>query len=237
MGKRAAIGLILITAVLAAGGGIAHATISATSGVIQGCSNKKTGALRVVSGNLKPCDVKKETALQWNQTGPTGPTGATGPQGATGPTGPRGAIGATGPQGPKGDPGQASPTAAYVAYAHLPRFGPSSTPVPVLSLTDLPGGNYIVTATITPQADPAGVRCDLEQIGANTLLPPGPDNSTHNVRPSMGDMPITFQTWNRINGGSGMELVCQASSGGYFRDVRIVAVRVGELHETIVPTE
>jgi hypothetical protein len=66
-------------------------------GVIHGCYDK-SGALRVIDSATASCSTK-ETALNWNQTGPQGPAG---PIGATGPAGATGAQGPAGPQGPPG---------------------------------------------------------------------------------------------------------------------------------------
>jgi hypothetical protein len=73
-------------------GGIAYATIPDSNGVIHGCYDTKTGALRVFdtgSSTIPACS-SKEAALPWNQTGPQGPQGPAGPQGPQGPQGPAG---------------------------------------------------------------------------------------------------------------------------------------------------
>jgi hypothetical protein len=74
-------GLVALVAAgaLLAVGGIAYATIPDSSGVIHGCYANKGGSLRVIdTGVGGSCDTKKETALNWNQTGPTGATGPSG---------------------------------------------------------------------------------------------------------------------------------------------------------------
>ena len=86
---------------LAAGGGVALATIPGSGGAISGCYTKN-GDLRVIDAPSVSCK-STETALTWNQTGPQGPQGATGSQG------PKGDQGAQGSQGPKGDTGPAGP--------------------------------------------------------------------------------------------------------------------------------
>lgn len=67
--------LVAVIATAAAGGGIALA--SSSSGTVHGCVNKKTGALRIMSG----CG-GGEKAVIWNLKGVAGPTGATGPSDA-----------------------------------------------------------------------------------------------------------------------------------------------------------
>jgi hypothetical protein len=103
--KRHRLAVCLIVAISAlAIGAVAYATIPGTNGVISGCYDAKTGALRVfdASGGVIPGCSSKEASLNWNQTGPRG---ATGLQGATG------AKGATGAQGQQGAAGSAD---AYV---------------------------------------------------------------------------------------------------------------------------
>lgn len=83
---------------LAAGTGIALATIPDSGGVIHGCykaqSDGHAAALSVIdtalTGGHCPAD---NTTLNWNQAGPQGPQGATGTTGAQGPPGPPGISG------------------------------------------------------------------------------------------------------------------------------------------------
>ena len=74
-------------------GGIAWAQIPATNGVITGCYNNKSGALRVIDTSKTTCVAKTETQLEWNQQGVAGATGATGATGANGSNGAPGASG------------------------------------------------------------------------------------------------------------------------------------------------
>jgi hypothetical protein len=60
-------------------GGIAFAAIPDEAGVIHGCYTTKGGVLRVIDSGAS-CTTK-ETALDWNQTGPQGPPGSTGSAG------------------------------------------------------------------------------------------------------------------------------------------------------------
>src|SRR5579884_1579432 len=93
---------------LALGGGVAYATQGMTrdaTSVIQACSNKTNGDLRIVTNNQTDCRTS-ETPVAWNVVGPQGPTGPQGPKGETG------ATGAQGPQGDKGDPGAPGPDGA-----------------------------------------------------------------------------------------------------------------------------
>jgi hypothetical protein len=82
--RRARVWLIAPAAALAVGGGLAYATIPDSNDVIHGCYAKNNGALRVIDTG-QAC-TSKETALDWNQTGPIGPQGPAGPPGPPGVT-------------------------------------------------------------------------------------------------------------------------------------------------------
>ena len=109
--KRLA-GIAVALVALLVGGGAALATIPGNGGVISGCYQKNSGALRVIDPTQTSCSTG-EQALNFNQTGSQGPKGDQGPQGSKGDTGPQGSKGDPGPQGPvgpegpKGDPGPA----------------------------------------------------------------------------------------------------------------------------------
>ena len=82
---------LLLTAILAALGGIVGATIPDPSGVYHGCL--KNGNLRVIDSATESCK-QNETPITWNQTGPDGIQGPQGPQGIQGPQGAQRAAGA-----------------------------------------------------------------------------------------------------------------------------------------------
>jgi hypothetical protein len=73
----------------------------AQGNVINGCLNKKTGALRIASA----CN-KSETRISWNQTGPKGDPGQPGPPGNDGLPGKDGLPGMPGKDGLPGMPGK-----------------------------------------------------------------------------------------------------------------------------------
>jgi Collagen triple helix repeat (20 copies) len=77
------------------------------SAVIQACSAKGSGLLRVVSAPSK-CR-KHEIPISWNVQGPAGPPGVPGPKGDQGPAGSMGPAGPQGPQGEKGQDGAQGP--------------------------------------------------------------------------------------------------------------------------------
>src|SRR5207248_11354236 len=78
--------LLVAVAIIAAGGGVAWATIP-SGGVISACYDKSGGALRVIDASVTNCK-KTETALTWNEQGQQGATGPAGPTGPGGPAGP-----------------------------------------------------------------------------------------------------------------------------------------------------
>jgi hypothetical protein len=68
----AAVLVVLVAAVAAT------AAIPDANGVIHGCRNTKSGALRVIDTDKGQTCGKDEAALSWNQTGPQGPAGVSG---------------------------------------------------------------------------------------------------------------------------------------------------------------
>ena len=70
-------------------GGIAFAAIPSSTGVITGCYDNKTGALRIIDTAKTRCGSGSHT-LKWNQQGAPGVTGAQGPPGQAGAPGPAG---------------------------------------------------------------------------------------------------------------------------------------------------
>jgi type VI protein secretion system component Hcp len=83
--KKLTLGLVAALGALAVGS-IAWAAIPDPRGVISGCYDKSSGALRVMdtqTGTPKAC-AAKELPLNWNQQGPQGVPGPQGPQGPAG---------------------------------------------------------------------------------------------------------------------------------------------------------
>ena len=84
---RPALGALAVVGALLLAGGVAYATVPDGNGVIHGCYATKDGSLRVIDpGAGQSCDTKRETALDWNQTGTQGPQGIQGPAGQRGPS-------------------------------------------------------------------------------------------------------------------------------------------------------
>src|SRR5918994_2158644 len=68
-------GLLVVGLILATAG----AVTAQSTGVITGCVQKQTGALRISTSGS--CDSRTETVLTWNAQGPQGPQGEQGPDG------------------------------------------------------------------------------------------------------------------------------------------------------------
>lgn len=116
----------------------AVASIPGPDGVIKGCLDQRTGALRVIDSSIA-CRSTERT-LSWNQRGAPG---AAGPIGPAGPTGPRGLPGAPGAQGPAGIPGGAAPA----FYSHASDVVVLPTAYQSILHLDLPAGSYVVNAS------------------------------------------------------------------------------------------
>jgi hypothetical protein len=96
--KTLVVGLMVAALLVVTAGYVA----AQSSTMINGCYDKRTGALRYLqSGSC----TAKETAISWNQVGPQGPQGPQGPVGPQGEQGLKGETGAKGDLGPQGDPG------------------------------------------------------------------------------------------------------------------------------------
>ena len=177
LSKKLIAGIIVIIAIAAAT--TAFAAIPDGNGVIHGCYNIQSGALRVINSDPNGFSLScapKEAGLQWNQQGPQGLQGAKGdpgPQGLKGNPGPQGLKGDTGAQGPKGDAGPAGPSSLPFLYIKrvsevaLPNDTSSWTKVATLTL---PGGTYADAVSVTGWVARAGESdliawCQLRKSG------------------------------------------------------------------------
>lgn len=91
---RGSIAMLAGGAVVLAVGGVAVASIPNSDGVIDGCYNSGSGALRVIDTSSQQCS-PKETSISWNQQGSPGSPGAPGERGPAGPQGSAGASDVT----------------------------------------------------------------------------------------------------------------------------------------------
>lgn len=105
---------VVAAALVIVGAGTATAVgIPDADGVIHGCYNNSTGAVRIVTSESQCVTTGRaarlETPISWNQRGPQGPQGFPGEQGEPGPEGPPGAAGEDGEPGPPGLQGEPGP--------------------------------------------------------------------------------------------------------------------------------
>src|SRR5215217_501385 len=159
--KALIVGFMVAALLVAAAGFVA----AQDSNVIIGCSDKSTGALRILKSGTTTCRTN-ENLISWNQVGPQGQQGAAGPKGDTGAAGPQGPKGDTGATGPRG------PSDAYVTErgADVALSDLVSTPghTPVANLFDLPAGKYLLSFSlevfnVSPQ--PTQVECFVTGAG------------------------------------------------------------------------
>jgi len=86
--RRNVVAYVALGVALGAAGGVAsYSSIPDAQGVIHGCYDDSTGALRVIDTDASGICRGTENALDWNQHGQPGLTGHTGRQGPAGPAG------------------------------------------------------------------------------------------------------------------------------------------------------
>lgn len=155
--RRHLVGYLALVVALAAGGGVAYSSIPDGAGVIHGCYDTASGALRVIDTDAAGVCRGGETALDWNQKGEPGLSGA------------MGAPGAAGPQGP---PGSAT---AYGRSAGGPIALPEPGGVKKVATLTVPRGSYVITGKAVGGLNVPGFSC---QPGTDVVL----CNMLHNER-------------------------------------------------------
>jgi hypothetical protein len=213
MQRKLVAGIVAILAVAASA--TAFAAIPDENGVIHGCYNTKSGALRVtntsVNGPSLSC-ANTETGLNWDQTGPAGPQGVPGAQGAP---------------GPKGDPG---PSDAYVALAAGP-YDPVVTlslGAKVVATLNLPAGKDLVSAKAWLHiADASNNTCKLNLPNGG-----GFDWQDAETRGAIGiyDAPISLMRPYQSASAGQVTLTCWTDLPGVVaKNAVISAIKVGNL--------
>lgn len=110
------VSILAVTAILVVVGVTGAGAHGGDATKIHGCVNNTNQRVRIVQPN-QACittgeQSARETAVDWNVTGPQGPQGPQGPAGpvgAAGPPGPKGDAGPQGAKGEKGDKGETGP--------------------------------------------------------------------------------------------------------------------------------
>jgi hypothetical protein len=181
-------------------GGVAVGQVPSSGELIEGCFEKRTGALRVVA-DASACR-RNEQPLTWSRQGRDGLLGATGPRGPAGPMGP------AGPAGDAGGAGKAFYTRA------LDTLVVPTTWASLLHL-ELPAGSYVVNATVLA-SNPGSYRVPVLCAGtAGPLVYSGsqvePEQPTTEGRASLVTIPVTFTA---VLGSPGrVDLVCVSNNG------------------------
>jgi hypothetical protein len=162
--------VIATAALVVAAAGVTYAAIPDPVGVIHGCYDTTTGALRVIDPPTTTCTAGRESALDWSQQGPAGSQGAQGPPGSAGPAGPAGV------------------TTAYTSHrgdvnpVQVPNEHDFQQPKKTVLYLDVPAGSYVVwakaRAVIPSGSGPvallicrlaAGQDLDYLELGTRTL--------------------------------------------------------------------
>lgn len=136
--RRNVVAYLALGAALGAAGGVAYSSIPDSQGVIHGCYDDTTGALRVIDTDASGVCRGGETALDWNQQGQPGPTGHT------------------------GVPGPAGPPGAALTYGKS-ASGPVALPSPgqpkTIATLVVPGGSYAIFAKAVGSLTVPGFSC------------------------------------------------------------------------------
>jgi hypothetical protein len=136
--RRNVVAYVALGAALGAAGGVAYSSIPDAQGVIHGCYDNTTGALRVIDTDASGVCRGGETALDWNQQGQPGPTGHT------------------------GVPGPAGPPGAALTYGKS-ASGPVALPSPgqpkTIATLVVPGGSYAIFAKAVGALTVPGFSC------------------------------------------------------------------------------
>lgn len=132
-GKTALAASAAVAAVAVAS--VAWAAIPSGSGVISGCYNDATGALRVIDADAGATCKPAERELQWSQTGPQGPPGASGTE----------VVGRRAIRSSQTPAGEAEITARGTGPAGFPAAG--EEPTSVISY-QLPAGKYLLSTVV-----------------------------------------------------------------------------------------
>jgi hypothetical protein len=216
-------------------GGAAWASIPGPTGIIHGCYNRRGGALRVINTAAHAKCRRRESELNWSETGPPGPRGGRGLTGARGATGSRGTTGPTGPTGLPGTPGGLSNAYAMSETATVVVTAKSD----VLKLS-LPAGSFVVTASVT-LANEDHAPGATEEANCTMAKAPDPTNEASATAtipfleaPALAAQSVSLDgTWN-LTSAETLELSCTKLSSGAVgaKQARIVATEVGSVSES-----
>ncbi|HTA11846.1 MAG TPA: hypothetical protein VK765_00395 [Solirubrobacteraceae bacterium] len=209
-----ALALSTIALVAALGGG-AWAAIPGPEGIIHGCYNRHSGTVRVIDTATRQRCRRRESELDWDETGPPGPRGGGGKTGPQGKQGKQGVPGKNGNSATNGAPGAPGVSNAYTA-GQSGSVGLSSTPIGVLTLS-VPGGDYVVTASAKLTNADAGpgateqATCQLKNVSSGGSEASASAAIPFVSAPSAAD---TIPLDGSAVGPTQLEMVCERQSSG-----------------------
>jgi len=193
---------LAVVGVLAAvfAGTTAFAAIPDGGGVIHGCYDKASGAMRVTdtATNVPKACTAKEVALNWNQQGPKGDPGV---------------------QGPKGDPGSSD------GYIRHPLGGVGILGGTQVASMYVPAGSYMLSAkflmgSFTPN------QLFTCSFGAGADI----DKLTGNVNDTVTNSYFGLTTAHTFDVGGWLVLSCNSTNIVVAQDITLTAIKVGEIH-------
>jgi hypothetical protein len=177
----AAIALVLLSALLLSLAGRADAA------TINTCKNKKSGAVRVITGKAK-CK-KTESKLSWTTAGSAGGKGEKGDKGDKGAAGEKGATGAAGANGANGAPGQPQKAFKFTASQ---ASSPSTELVPLFTSDGITysfncGFAFLINVAAIKADGPSGT-----SYASGTMERPSPTPGRQSSDPWSGNLFATL---------------------------------------------
>lgn len=219
----------LAVALLVIGMGIGSQVAVSQSQTINGCVNKRTGALKIA----ETC-TSRERKISWNVLGARGPQGPAGSTGSAGPAGPAGSNGSTGATGPAG------PSNAYLSVDNsnsTPLNGSAPTECHFSSFS-LPAGDYVVIANANAAANVSGNN-NPAQFNIQVRITSGSPSYTvyQSSLPVAGTWILdnyygsetAIWAFEDVPAGSIVEVMCDSSSPINVTGVSVVAIKSGEV--------
>ena len=217
---------------------LTYANLAATLALVFAMSGGALAANHYLVESTKEINPKVLKKLH-GAAGKKGKTGATGPAGGQGPAGTPGAGGTTGPRGPEGPrgfEGPQGPSAAFSTYhdpaVPLPNFD-NEEYNPVLSLNDLPAGDYWITASLqatNPFEVEITVQCILAAGGDSDVRDFDLYNETDETETGVMQVVHRFD-----EEGESATVECTDFNdpiGITISHIKITAIQVGELTNT-----
>lgn len=129
------------------------------------------GAQQLRVGAVTPVKLSKASrAALVGAAGPAGPQGEKGPQGKEGPQGREGKVGPAGKDGKQGEQGPVGPSDLFATAGSFHSLTPGPGAV-VLSVLNLPAGQYLVISSQVAQAEggAAEIDCELAVVGGPSM--------------------------------------------------------------------